>query len=133
MIQIAETMHRVEENTNPEINERIARQCRMRIDYYKQHPHRIQQRLNELEQEWDVERALAVNSSALTLTGLALSLLKGRQWLLLSGAVQSFYMQHSLTGWCPPLPILRRLGFRTAHEIETERHALKHLLESDPQ
>ncbi len=28
-------------------------------------------------------------------------------------------------GWCPPVPILRRLGFRTSFEIEQERQALK--------
>jgi hypothetical protein len=28
-------------------------------------------------------------------------------------------------GWCPPIPILRRLAFRTTYEIEEERQALK--------
>ena len=34
-------------------------------------------------------------------------------------------MQHALQGWCPPLPVLRRLGFRTQNEIERERYALE--------
>jgi hypothetical protein len=42
-------------------------------------------------------------------------------------AVQGFFMQHALSGWCPPLPVLRRLGFRTQYEIEQERYALKAL------
>jgi hypothetical protein len=33
-------------------------------------------------------------------------------------------------GWCPPIPVLRRLGFRTAFEIDQERQALK-LLRGD--
>jgi hypothetical protein len=28
-------------------------------------------------------------------------------------------------GWCPPIPILRQLGIRTASEIDTERYSLK--------
>jgi hypothetical protein len=41
--------------------------------------------------------------------------------------VTAFLFQHAVQGWCPPLPILRRLGFRTASEIDTERYALKAL------
>jgi hypothetical protein len=40
-------------------------------------------------------------------------------------AVQAFYLQHTLQGWCPPLPLLRRLGFRTPREIGDERSALR--------
>ena len=34
---------------------------------------------------------------------------------------------HGLQGWCPPVPFLRRMGFRTASEIDYERYALKAL------
>lgn len=34
-------------------------------------------------------------------------------------------IKHALQGWCPPLPILRRLGFRTTQESEQERAALR--------
>ena len=33
--------------------------------------------------------------------------------------------QHAVQGWCPPIPLLRRLGIRTSREIEIERVALK--------
>jgi hypothetical protein len=36
-------------------------------------------------------------------------------------------LQHALQGWCPPIPLLRRLGFRTEAEINRERYALKAL------
>jgi hypothetical protein len=39
--------------------------------------------------------------------------------------VNGFLLQHSLQGWCPPLAIFRRLGVRTAAEIEYERSMLK--------
>lgn len=34
-------------------------------------------------------------------------------------------VQHALQDWCSPLPVLRRLGVRTAREIVEERFALK--------
>lgn len=34
-------------------------------------------------------------------------------------------MQHAIQGWCPPLPILRKLNIRTSKEIEQEKYALK--------
>jgi hypothetical protein len=33
------------------------------------------------------------------------------------------------TGWCPPLPLLRRLGIRTRGEIDREKYALRAPLE----
>ncbi len=41
--------------------------------------------------------------------------------------VAGFLFQHAVQGWCPPVPILRMLGFRTSYEIEQERRALKAL------
>jgi hypothetical protein len=41
-----------------------------------------------------------------------------------------FFLQHALQGWCPPLPIFRKLGYRTKDEIAKEKYALK-LLRGD--
>ena len=38
-----------------------------------------------------------------------------------------FLLQHALQGWCPPVPVFRRLGVRTTAEIDRERYALKAL------
>lgn len=119
---------RVERNTSNEINLRLEMQCAARIRYFSNHLHQIDDRLRELEQEWDVERVLELNSSVLSLAGMLLGL-RRRKWLLLPIAVQSFFLQHAIQGWCPPLPILRRLGVRTQKEIEAERTALKALLD----
>jgi hypothetical protein len=99
----------------------------MRLAYFQNHPEGINQRLEELDGEWDVERMLETGSSALTLAGLLLGVARSRKWLLLSLTVQAFFAQHAVEGWCPPLPVLRRLGFRTDYEIEQERYALKAL------
>jgi len=50
-----------------------------------------------------------------------------RRWLVLPALVTAFLFQHAMQGWCPPLPLLRSFGFRTAREIDTERYALKAL------
>lgn len=122
------TTHRVPLQTAPEINARIRRQTDASIGYFAAHPDEIEERLRELDREWDIERILETGSSVLSLAGLTLSLLSGRRrWLLLPLAVQSFFLQHALQGWCPPLPAFRALGVRTQTEIERERHALERL------
>jgi hypothetical protein len=73
----------------------------------------------------DIERTLEANASALALTGVVLGSVGDRRWLALPAVVTAFLLQHALQGWCPPVPVFRRLGFRTASEIEEERYALK--------
>lgn len=118
------TQTRVAENTPEWINRQIRRFTEENIRYYAARPYEIPRRLRELEAEWDVERILAVNMSTIALTGLALSR-KREEWLILPAAVLLFFMQHALQGWCPPIPLLRRLGFRTSKEIYQEKYALK--------
>jgi hypothetical protein len=117
---------RVPLHTAEEFNQRIADDIIARVHYLAAQPDKIDERLSELDQEWDIERSLEANASALALTGLFMSGATGRRrWLALPALVSGFLFQHAVQGWCPPLPILRRLGFRTVHEIERERYALK--------
>lgn len=85
----------------------------------------IEQRLRELDQEWDIERALETNASIVALAGLGLGAFVDRRFNLVPALVFGFLLQHALQGWCPPVPLFRRLGIRTASEIEFERIALK--------
>lgn len=121
---IASTVDRVPEHTAPDVNRRIERRTRRSVKYFRKHPEQIPARLDELDREWDVERALALGSSCLSLIGVSLALAGRRRWLLLTLGVQAFYLQHTVQGWCPPLPVFRRLGFRTPAEIDEERCAL---------
>jgi hypothetical protein len=121
------TDERVPRSTDEAVNRRIDRETRARIEYFAANPEEIPERLRELEEEWDVERVLEANAAALAFTGTLAALLGRRRWLLLPGFVTAFLFQHAVQGWCPPLPILRRLGFRTAREIERERNALRAL------
>lgn len=130
---IAKNATRVSEHTAPEINERIEARARRRIARYSTaSAEELSQRLEELDREWDIERMLETNASALMLAGLALATLKDRRWLALPAFVSAFLLQHAVQGWCPPVPALRRLGFRTAREIEDERKALLDLIGTRP-
>jgi len=88
-------------------------------------PETIGTRLRDLDREWDIERVLELNASLLAFSGVVLGKFVNRKWLYLSMGVTGFLAQHALQGWCPPLPVLRRLGVRTCREIEQERNALK--------
>ncbi len=123
---VPDTEVRVEVNTEQEINERIRRELEARVYYYAQRPSEIENRLRELDQEWDIERVLETNAGVISLLGLTLGALRGR-WYILPGVVAAFLVQHAVEGWCPPVPVFRRLGIRTTREINHERFALKAL------
>jgi hypothetical protein len=128
---VAKSIDRVPRQTRSEINDRIRQQTDVNIAYFTQHPEQIRQRLRELDEEWDIERALETAAPTVTLFGIAMTFLRGRKWILLPILVQSFFLQHALQGWCPPLPILRKMGFRTVEEIDRERYALRAVQESN--
>jgi hypothetical protein len=121
------TTERVARHTAEAVNRRIRRRIEENVRYFAEHPDRIGHRLAELDREWDVERALQANASTLALAGVLLGAGVDRRFLVLPALVTGFLLQHALQGWCPPVPFLRRRGFRTASEIAEERYALKAL------
>lgn len=126
---IPKTTTRVEAATAPFINERIHQDMSRRIVSYRNaDAGRIRQRLEELEREWDIERTLEVNASAVILLTLALGKTVSKKWYAFPAMVATFLLQHAVLGWCPPLPAFRRLGIRTAREIEEEKQALLAIL-----
>lgn len=128
---IASTVGRVPRHTSEDVNRRIRRATAANVAYYQGRRGEIPDRLGELDREWDVERAIEANAAALALAGVLLSVVKDSRWIVLPAVVSGFLLQHALQGWCPPVPILRRLGFRTSHEIETERRELMSLEGTD--
>lgn len=121
------TMERVPSHTAEKVNRRIQDSMKSRLLYYAEHQDDIDVRLEELEQEWDIERKLETNASLLALAGTVLGATVNRRFLLIPAFVTGFLAQHAIQGWCPPLPLFRRLGTRTVREIEKERYALKYL------
>jgi hypothetical protein len=121
-----ESADRVRANTYEKINLKIDREIEARVrEYAKKSSAEITRRIGELDREWDIERILETNASALAFTGLLLGVTQNRKWLILPGLVLPFLFQHAVQGWCPPLPILREMGVRTRQEIDREKYALK--------
>jgi hypothetical protein len=128
---IASSAGRVPSHTAFDVNMDLNQQFHRHVAYYAENPTEIPRRLAELDREWDIERALAAMSASFSLAGLALGFSGRRRAFLVPAIVQTFFLQHTLQGWCPPLPVLRRMGFRTPHEIDREKSALKELLRKD--
>lgn len=123
---IPATTTRVEQHTDETVNERIRRQTQQNISYFAtQGREAIDRRLEELDREWDIERTLEANAASISLVGLGLGASVDRRFFVLPAVVAGFLLQHAVQGWCPPVPLFRRLGFRTASEIDAERYALK--------
>jgi hypothetical protein len=123
---IAATTTRVADQTAPHINADICRQIEENVSRTAAGGvEAINRRLAELDREWDMERTLEANAATASLVGLALGATVDRKWFILPAIVAGFLLQHAVQGWCPPVPVLRRLGFRTQTEIDYERYALK--------
>jgi len=118
---------RVTAHTPDSANRAIRERTEASLRYHADHPERIGDRLVELDREWDIERTLEANAATIILIGLGLASGVDRRWMALPAGVAAFLLQHALQGWCPPLPVFRSLGIRTAAEIESERYALKAL------
>lgn len=121
------TASRVENATSEDLNRRVAAGIEESLRHHAEHPEQIGHRLDELAHEWDIERTLETNAATLALAGTLLGAFVDRRFLILPAVVTGFLLQHALQGWCPPVPVFRRLGIRTAAEIDRERTALKAL------
>ncbi len=119
------TIGRTSRLTAQEVNVRLDADAEARVAYYAVHPMEIEQRLRELDEEWDIERALELEAATTVFTGFFLGITVSKKWLLLPVLASSMLLLHNLHGGYPLLPLFRRLGFRTAHEIARERYALK--------
>ncbi len=116
---------RVRNATPDGLNEKIDQRTQANIHHYaRADAASIKARIDQLDKEWDIERTLELNASLVALGGVILGATVNKKWLILPAIVTTFLAQHAIQGWCPPLPLFRKLGIRTQKEIETERHAL---------
>jgi hypothetical protein len=116
---------RVRRHTDETVLDMIEARTRENIREHGAHAGDIGGRIAKLEREWDIEQTLEASASTLALTGAVLGTTVNKKWFWLTGGVLGFLFQHAISGWCPPLPILRKLGFRTQAEIDQEKYALK--------
>lgn len=120
------TSQRVFLRTDPTINADIRNQTLRNLNIFKNcNPEEVTERIRKLNNEWDTERVLEVNASMLVVLSSYLGIKTSRIWFLLTGAVGVFMLQHAFFGWCPPIPLIRKWGVRTAEEITSEKIALK--------
>jgi hypothetical protein len=119
---------RVPRNTADHVNQWIASETLARLTACAAGGRAaVERRLQELDREWDIERVIGTVAPAGILVGLTLGLARSRRFFGMPAAIAGFLILHGLQGWAPPLPLLRRLGFRTAEEIDEERYALRAL------
>ena len=121
----------IRERTRDKTNLRIDRETRGAIDEALSSPEAIRARIAELDEEWNVDRALMLNfaitaaiSSSLAMRNLVKHGRLGG-WGKLFFTQLSFLAYHSAKRWCPPMPLFRALGFRSDREIAAERCALQ--------
>ena len=125
---IPSTVERVPQHTAEHVNAAIRQRTEQRVARCAAKGREaINRRLEELDHEWDIERTLEANAASLAATGALLAFTTDRRFAAAPLIVCTFLLQHALQGWCPPVPVFRRLGFRTQTEIDHERYALKSL------
>lgn len=87
----------------------------------------LDRRLEELDREWDMERAVTIGLSGLGLFGLAIGRLGGRSFRLLTWMSLPLLFAFTQGRWSPPSFLKETLGLRNRRIIEEERYALKAL------
>lgn len=119
---------RVRQRTAPAVNQAIDHKMEATIEKMRgAAPVDIRARLAELEKEWDIDQIMQGQTATLVNLGLALGG-RNRRGYLLAGLGFASLLSHALSGWSPPLPLLRRLGYRTRREIDREKFALLAML-----
>jgi hypothetical protein len=115
---------RVRRHTSSAVNARIDKKTNATLERTaREGRDGIIVRLKELDREWDVNRALLANFAIVGAIAHELGR-SHRGWRNVFRAQLGFLLLHAIAGWSPPLPIIRRLGFRTGKEIAAERAAL---------
>lgn len=125
---IPATTERVPAHTAGHVNEEIRRTTEANVARVAAGgPEAIARRLAELDREWDTERTLEANAATAVLVGVTLGATVDKRFFFFPAVVAGFLLKHAVQGWCPPLPVFRRMGVRTQSEIDAERNALKAL------
>ncbi len=120
----------IRERSSDRANQRIDEETRDELASARSIP-AMRQRLAELDREWDIDRALMLNFAAIggVMASLALREMRKHRRLGVPGALLftqlGFLAYHAIRRWCPPMPVFRRLGFRSDREIAAERVELE--------
>jgi hypothetical protein len=112
-----------------EVNKRIDERVERCVRHMAQQARpEISRYLEKLEREWDLNRAVMVAGSLVSLLGLWLGRRLGGGWRILGGVTAGLMLQHGLSGAGPLSELVRAVGgVRTRREIDLEKFALKAL------
>lgn len=117
---------RVELSTKHNINKKIREDTvKNVVKYSSLNKQDAASRIEKLNREWDTERILEANASLGILITIFLGFAFSRLWFYISALIAFYLLQHAIQGWCPPVPIIRKLGVRTMSEIHNEKTAIK--------
>jgi hypothetical protein len=120
---------RVRSHTARRVLDKLDRKTATRVfQTARQGSDAILRRLDQLDREWDIERWVVLTFGVLMPISEQYGRRGNRIAMALFRAQQAFLLNHALFGWCPPTPVLRRLGVRTQKEIDAERGVLTELL-----
>ncbi len=129
------THDRLREHTSDHVLRRLDDRTQDALDRVGDSEPAIRARLADLDREWDVDRTVLLSSAIVGTISAGMtmrSLLRhGRigGWGAFFWMQMSFLAHHAIRGWCPPMPVFRRLGLRSQQEICAEREALHRRLD----
>ena len=125
----------IREHSSTASNNRIDRATQASIDATEFWPDKMRARISELDREWNIDRALMLNFAIISAFSASMAMRTLYRKRKLGGWAAMFFTQlaflahHAVRRWCPPMPLFRRLGFRSEREIDAERFALERKLE----
>lgn len=121
-----DTTARVHAQTTPAMKEQFRRRLVANVRRFINADHsEIDRRMEELDKEWSIERAIEVEAPAMIGLGATLGLLHNKKWFFLSSFAASMVVLHNTKGVYPLLPLFQRMGLRSKKDIEDERNALR--------
>jgi hypothetical protein len=130
---------RVEMHTSNNINKEIEHKTEENlVKFQNANFDVLTNRIKQLDREWDTERVLEANAATSIIVSSIIGFFSSPYWFIITGIINFFLFEHAIQGWCPPLPLIRRLGIRTQEEIQVEKMAVKFMrgdfnnIEKDP-
>lgn len=120
---------RVRARTSSRVNARLDDELQGRLlDLESQGPEAMRARIEQIDREWDIDRMLIAMFPIVGGITHELGHRVHRAFSYLFRVQLGFMLSHAIVGWCPPVPVLRRLGFRTRQELDDEKHTLEGML-----
>jgi hypothetical protein len=97
------------------------------LNYFTHDAASIENRLQELNKEWDLERVHDLNASFSALNGTLLGKLLDKHFTDLPFTTSTRLVNETKYEYTPPIEMFKALGYRPKEEIEKEKQLLHSL------